>query len=222
MVALALLIFGAVIVGYASIAGTLPPPDELQARASHFASTLIYDREGGLLNEVADPAHGRRTVVPLDRISPYLQDATIATEDPNFYQHAGVDPVGIAARRLLRGKGARISSPGRAAARSPNSWSSSPFFRPSARMARKVKEAILAAEITRRYTKDAILQIYLNEINYGNLAYGIEAAARNLFRQAGHRPDPGGSCLAGRASAGAGLLRSLYAAVGSQRRTLDR
>ena len=56
--------------------------DELQARASHFASTLIYARDGSVLNEVGDPNFGRRTAVPLDQISPYLLDATIATEDP--------------------------------------------------------------------------------------------------------------------------------------------
>ena len=102
IVAALALFFGVALVGYASIARDLPPPDELQARVSQFASTLIYDREGNILNEVADPNHGRRTVVPLDSISQYVQDATIATEDPNFYHHPGVDPVGVATRRLLR------------------------------------------------------------------------------------------------------------------------
>ena len=96
VVALAALILAVLMVGYASAARGLPRPDELQARASHFSSTVLYDRQGGLLNEVGDPDYGRRTAVPLDQIAPYLVDATIATEDPNFYHHPGVDPVGIA------------------------------------------------------------------------------------------------------------------------------
>ena len=61
-----------------------------------FDSTLVYDREAALLSEVGDPNYGRRTAVALDQISPYLVDATIVTEDPNFYRHPGVDPIGIA------------------------------------------------------------------------------------------------------------------------------
>ena len=72
LAALGVLAFGVVLVGYASIARDLPQPDELQARVSQFASTLIYDRDGNILNEVGDPDYGRRTVVPIDRISPYL------------------------------------------------------------------------------------------------------------------------------------------------------
>ena len=113
IVALGVLALGVVLVGYASIARDLPMPDELQARASHFASTLIYDRDGNVLNEVGDPNFGRRTAVPLDRISPYLVDATIATEDPNFYQHPGVDPVGLLRGALLRGEGAQPFRAGR-------------------------------------------------------------------------------------------------------------
>ncbi|MCX7707356.1 MAG: transglycosylase domain-containing protein, partial [Anaerolineae bacterium] len=96
LVALGTLLFGLALVGYASIARDLPQPEELQARVSQFRSTLIYDRDGNVLSEVGDPNYGRRTAVPLDQISPYLIDATIATEDPNFYQHPGVDPVGLA------------------------------------------------------------------------------------------------------------------------------
>ena len=100
-------VIGGVFIGYATIAAGLPAPDELQARASQFNSTLIYDREGGLLNEVADPNYGRRTAVSLDAISPYLKAATLATEDPNFYEHLGVDPVGIARAALSRGQVSR-------------------------------------------------------------------------------------------------------------------
>jgi membrane peptidoglycan carboxypeptidase len=177
---LGILIAGLVLVGYASIASGLPSPDELQARVSQFASTLVYDRQGGLLTEVGDPNYGRRTAVTLDRISPYLVDATIATEDPNFYRHPGVDPIGIA-RALYYAVKERDFGSGPGGSTITQQLVKLAFLSPERTLARKAKEAILAAEITRRYPKDTILQIYLNEINYGNLAYGIEAAAETYF-----------------------------------------
>ncbi len=177
--ALGVLVFGVVLVGYAGVARGLPMPDELQARASHFASTLIYDRDGNVLNEVGDPNFGRRTAVPLDRISPYLRDATIATEDPNFYKHPGVDPVGLLRALYYAVKERSLSGPGGSTI--TQQLVKLTFLSSEKSIARKVKEAILAAELTRRYPKETILQIYLNEIYYGNLAYGIEAAAETYF-----------------------------------------
>jgi membrane peptidoglycan carboxypeptidase len=173
------LALGVLLVGYAAIARDLPMPDELQARASHFASTLIYDRDGNVLNEVGDPNFGRRTAVPLDRISPYLIDATIATEDPNFYRHPGVDPVGLLRALYYAVKERSLSGPGGSTI--TQQLVKLTFLSSERTLTRKVKEAILAAELTRRYPKDTILQIYLNELNYGNLAYGIEAAAETYF-----------------------------------------
>ena len=179
VLAFGLLIVGGALVAYASIARDLPPPEELQQRASHFASTIIYDRQGGVINEMADPNFGRRTVVPLDRISPNLVAATIATEDPNFYQHAGVDPVGIARAIYHAIREQNLSGPGGSTI--TQQLVKLTFLSAERSLSRKVKEAILAAEITRRYSKETILQIYLNEINYGNLTYGIEAAAETYF-----------------------------------------
>ncbi len=179
VVALAVLALGLLLVGYASIARDLPMPDELQARASHFASTLIYDRDGSVLNEVGDPNFGRRTAVPLDRISPYLRDATIATEDPNFYKHPGVDPVGLLRALYYAVREHTLSGPGGSTI--TQQLVKLTFLSSERSLSRKVKEAILAAELTRRYPKDTILQIYLNEIYYGNLAYGVEAAAETYF-----------------------------------------
>jgi membrane peptidoglycan carboxypeptidase len=182
VIALAVLIVGLLLAGYASAARELPRPDELQARVSHFASTLIYDRQGGLLEEVGDPNYGRRTVVPLAQISPYLADATIATEDPNFYRHAGVDPMGIA-RALYHAVKEQDFASGPGGSTITQQLVKITFLSSERSLSRKVKEAILAAEITRRYPKDTVLQIYLNEIYYGNLAYGIEAAAETYFGQ---------------------------------------
>ena len=73
-----------------------PVPDELRERQPNFASSQIYDRDGRLLHEIIDPTAGKRTYVPIAQISPYLQLATVATEDRNFYQHGGFDPIAIA------------------------------------------------------------------------------------------------------------------------------
>ncbi len=166
-------------IGYASVARDLPPADELSERASTFASTLVYDRNGQILNEIADPNYGRRTAVTIDQISPYVIDATIATEDPNFYSHPGVDPVGIARAVYYAIRERDLSGPGGSTI--TQQLVKLTFLSAEKTISRKVKEAILAAEITRRYDKDTILQIYLNEIYYGNLAYGIEAAAETYF-----------------------------------------
>ncbi len=80
---------------YAYVAPQLPPPEELARRAVAFSSTKIYDREGRLLYEFIPPGGGRRTVVPLSSISPYVIMATVATEDARFFQHQGVDPIAV-------------------------------------------------------------------------------------------------------------------------------
>ena len=85
---------------YFSIARTLPDVAELRQKASQFETTRILDRNGNVLYEILDPNAGRRTYVPLNKISPYLVAATIATEDKDFYSHPGFDPLAIIARLL--------------------------------------------------------------------------------------------------------------------------
>src|SRR5215208_519236 len=80
---------------YYSIARTLPSVEDLQNRASQFETTRILDRNGNPLYDILDPSAGRRTYVTLDRISPVLLAATIATEDKDFYSHPGFDPWAI-------------------------------------------------------------------------------------------------------------------------------
>lgn len=172
----------AIITGYALIAAQLPPPEELVERQSAFVSSQIYDREGNLLYEVLDPHGGRRTYVPLDRISPYLVQATIATEDADFYRHPGFDPVAIF-RSLYYNleAGETVSGASTIAQQLSRILLLSPEERFQQTAWRKIREIVLAFEITRRYPRDTILEIYLNEINYGNLAYGAQAAAQTYF-----------------------------------------
>jgi penicillin-binding protein 1C len=182
--AVILLLMGgtALLFSYYSIARTLPSVADLQNRASQFETTRILDRNGNLLYEILDPTAGRRTYVPLDRISPALVAATIATEDKEFYSHPGFDPVAII-RALWEnyrtgGEGGGASTITQQLARA---LLLTPEERAERTYSRKAREIILAAEITRRYSKDEILELYLNEIYYGNLAYGVEAAAETYF-----------------------------------------
>lgn len=167
-------------VAYWSVARELPA--DLTERAAQFETARIYDAKGNLLYEINDPTAGRRTRVPLNKISPNLIAATIATEDRNFYQNPGFDPIGIA-RAIWQNvnAGDTVSGASTITQQLVRALVLPPEERAERTTRRKVREIILAAEITRRYSKDEILELYLNEIYYGNLAYGIEAAAQTYF-----------------------------------------
>ncbi|HVN15608.1 MAG TPA: PBP1A family penicillin-binding protein [Anaerolineales bacterium] len=167
---------------YYSIARTLPSIEDLRNHASQFETTRILDSKGDLLYEILDPNAGRRTYVPLDKISPNVVAATIATEDKDFYSHPGFDPLAII-RALWQNytSGGTVSGASTITQQLARSLLLSPEERTQQTYLRKTREIILAAEITRRYSKDEILELYLNEIYYGNLAYGIEAAAETYF-----------------------------------------
>ena len=184
--AIALLLVGMGVAAFAiykyfDIAKTLPAVDELQNRASQFETTRILDRNGNILYEIVDPNAGKRTYVPLDRISPYLIAATIATEDKEYYNHPGFDLLALARALYTNYTSGEIVS------------GASTITQQLARMLllteerfeqsyeRKAREIILSAEITRRYTKEQVLELYLNEIFYGNFAYGVEAASEIYF-----------------------------------------
>ncbi len=178
---------------YWRIAQTLPDPSDLKDRASQFQSTFIYDSSGQLLYELNDPNKGRRTTIPLDQISPYLIAATIATEDRDYYTHPGFDLIAIS-KAVYRAW--RYDTEMAGASTITQQLTRALYLRladcdkPDAEAAcyersfdRKLREIVLAAEINRTYTKDQILEFYLNEIYYGNLAYGIEAASKTYFNK---------------------------------------
>src|SRR6266498_2437568 len=180
----------ALLFSYYSIARTLPNVEDLKTHASQFETTRILDRNGNELYEILDPSAGRRTYVPLSQISPVLVAATIATEDKDFYTHPGFDPVAI-----IRALWQNYKSNGQSGGASTitqqlaRALLLSPEERAQRTISRKAREIILAAEITRRYSKDDILELYLNEIYYGNLAYGIEAASETYFGKSANQLD---------------------------------
>jgi 1A family penicillin-binding protein len=170
---------------YLWIASQLPSAEELRPRAHQFATTQILDREGNLLWEIIDPSGGRRTDVSLSQVSPDLIRATLATEDRYFFLNVGVDPVAIA-RAIYSNlnEGEIVSGASTITQQLARNVFLTPAERTQKSLARKIKEAVLAMEINRRYHKRQILELYFNQIYYGNLAYGVEAAAQTYFGKA--------------------------------------
>ncbi|MBK9712816.1 MAG: transglycosylase domain-containing protein [Kouleothrix sp.] len=145
-------------------------------------TTQILARDGTLLYELVDPQGGRRTVVALDQIPKPLRDATIAVEDANFYDNPGVDLRGIVRAVLLNYQSQDIVSGGSTITQQlVRNVLLPPESRTEISFDRKLREAILAYKVSRKYSKDQILGIYLNEVYYGNSAYGVEAAAQTYF-----------------------------------------
>ena len=167
---------------YFTIAATLPSVDDMKSRASQFETTRFFDRNGDLLYEMIDPNAGRRTYIPLEKISPYVIAATIAVEDKEFYNHPGFDPVALV-RALVQNylSGEVVSGASTITQQLARGLFMTDTEATEISVRRKAREIILSAEMTRRYSKNEILELYLNEFNYGNLAYGIEAAAETYF-----------------------------------------
>lgn len=155
------------------LAFNLPSPDKI-VRQEGF-STKILDRNGKSLYDIYRDE--RRTPVKLDDIPLYLRQATIAIEDKNFYSHQGFDPFGMV-RGFLR-----IFTRGRAQGGSTLTQQlvKNVLLTSERTLWRKIKEFTLAVQIERKYSKDEILQMYLNEAPYGGTARGVEAASEIYF-----------------------------------------
>jgi len=170
------------VVGYAGIASQLPSPTALRERQTVFVSSKIFDRNGGLLYEVIDPHGGRRTYVSFEEISSHLINATVATEDRNFWRHPGFDPIAITRAVYYALTEQEIVS---GASTITQQLARNVILDPEERVERtakrKIKEIVLAAELRRTYSKKKVLETYLNELYYGNQAYGIQAAAETYF-----------------------------------------
>lgn len=142
-------------------------------------STKIYDRTGEVL---LFDIHGdiRRTVIPIEDISRHLRNATIAIEDAEFYQHAGIRPTrtlkaifdNITTGNLLGGQGGSTLT---------QQVVKNVYLTREKTVTRKVKEWVLAIAIEKELTKDEILSVYLNEMPYGGTIYGAQEAAKYFF-----------------------------------------
>lgn len=142
-------------------------------------STKIYDRTGTiLLYEI----HGgeKRTIVDLEKISPHIIKTTLAAEDDKFYEHHGFSLKGIV-RSLIH----NIIHPNdlRGGSTITQQLARNAFLTTEKNILRKLKEAILTIKIEKTYSKNQILEMYLNQINYGHNVYGIEAASNFYFNK---------------------------------------
>ena len=154
----------------------LPEPGQIMDR-SVALSTKIYDRTGEvLLYEIHGPEN--RTLVKIADIPEHVVNATIAIEDKNFYQHSGFDPLGwvragfntvFRLRRL--GGGSTLTQ----------QLVKNVLLTNQRSVSRKVKEFVLSVQIEKKYSKDEILQMYLNESPYGGTAWGVQAASETYF-----------------------------------------
>ena len=161
---------------YQTYTRDLPDPSSLSAKELAQA-TKIYDRNGVLLY-VKHTDGVIRTVVPLSAISPHLTEATISLEDRYFYTHNGIDVPRILSAAVANVTHQRIEQGGSTITQQ---LVKRMFVGSDPSLERKVREAVLAMEIERRYSKNQILTLYLNQIFYGHEAYGAEAAAQTYF-----------------------------------------
>ncbi|MCL6471941.1 MAG: PBP1A family penicillin-binding protein [Firmicutes bacterium] len=138
-------------------------------------ATYIYAKDGTLITKLYVD---NRTIVPLNKISPTLQKAVISIEDQRFYEHSGVDYIRIIGALLRDIKSGEATQGGSTITQQ---YVKNAYFSPEKTIQRKIREAFLATKLERNYTKEQILEKYLNTIYFGNQAYGIEAASQTYF-----------------------------------------
>ncbi len=166
---------------YAWVTYDLPSLDSIEAGLA-LPSTRIYDRRGRLLYEILPPEQGRNRVIPLDAIPEYCIQAVIATEDANYYSHPGVDIVGILRALWINLQGGEVLAGGSTITQqTARLLLLDPQQQAERTLRRKLREMVLALRLQNAYSKEHVLALYLNQVYFGNLAYGIEAAARTYF-----------------------------------------
>lgn len=160
----------------------LPSAEQLKNISFH-QSTVILDRTGKLLYTI----HGEenREIVLLKDISPYLVKATLAVEDQHFYEHRGFYPKRILGAFYYKIIGFLTGTEMKLAGASTitQQFAKNAFLTSERTLSRKIKELILAFRLEQAYTKDQILEMYLNKIPYGNNGYGIERASQIYFNK---------------------------------------
>ena len=165
----------AIIIFVSIISRNIPNPNQLIDREIA-QSTTIYDRTG---ENILYEFHGteKRTLVKLEDIPKYVGQATIAIEDKNFYKHGGFSiwaMVRTAITNVIYNRKAGGST-------LTQQFVKNALLTSEKKYSRKIKEIIIAQKIEKKFSKDEILQMYLNEIPYGSNAYGIEAASQKYF-----------------------------------------
>lgn len=161
----------------------LPSIDNLDAGMA-LPSTRIYDRKGRLLYEILPTEQGRNRNIAFDEMPDHCINAVIATEDANYYRHPGVDPVGILRAVWINLQGGDIIAGGSTITQqTARILLLDPQQQAERTLHRKLREMVLALQLQARYSKEEVLNLYLNQVYFGNLAYGIDGAARAYFHK---------------------------------------
>jgi len=159
-----------------SIFYKLPTPDKLKNFQATPLSTQILDRNGKLLYEIYHEQN--RTPIKLKNLPLYVAKATIAIEDKDFYKHGGVSIVGGIVRAI---KDMFLTQQVQGGSTITQQLIKTSLLTPERTLQRKIREIILALWTEKIFTKDEILEMYLNQVPYGGEAYGIEEASRLYF-----------------------------------------
>lgn len=140
------------------------------------ASSQILDMNGNLITNIH--ATENRTLVTLDKIPKNLQNAFIAVEDNRFYEHSGIDPRGIMRALYSNIVSGEVAEGGSTITQQ---LAKNAFLSQERTITRKIQEVFIAIRLEQQYTKDEILEMYLNQIYFGRGAYGVQAAAQTYF-----------------------------------------
>ena len=165
---------GAALWAFTLLPGQLPSVRNLE-QFGPSQGTRVYTDDDELMTELQEV---RRTFVPLAEIPLSLRQAIIAVEDAQFYSHYGINFRGIARAAWNNLRYGRIVEGGSSITQQ---LAKVLFLTPDKSFSRKLKEAVIALELERRYSKDRILELYLNQIYFGHGSYGVEAASRTYF-----------------------------------------
>lgn len=158
-------------------------PNAAQVSAKTFQTTRIYDRNGTLLQEVDNPDFGWRSYVPYDKISPYLINATVSSEDSTFWTNEGVEPLAVVRGAVINFSGAGSSGGSTITQQLVRGIYPDQISALDVSLTRKAREAMAAVALARQYSKTDIMTMYLNQIYYGARSYGIESASQTYFNK---------------------------------------
>jgi len=166
-------------------------PDVRQLR-NFFPSetTYIYDIKGKLLASIHGEAN--REVVPLDRISPNLKRAVLASEDSHFYDHHGINPTGVGRALVVNWVAGGVREGGSTITMQ---LVKNLFLSQRRAFTRKIAEAVLAVRLEQILSKDQILEMYLNQVYWGHNNYGVQTAARSYFNKSAENLTLGESAM---------------------------
>jgi membrane peptidoglycan carboxypeptidase len=172
------LVIGFAVDAYAqSFFDSLPSIHGLDS-ASFAGDTIITDRNGSQLADVGYHTGDHRLAVPLKQIAPTMVQATVAIEDKGFYTNPGFDAMAILRAIYDNLRTGHITS---GASTITQQLAKQQFLTPDQTYSRKIKELALAYELSQTYSKDQIMELYLNKSFYGSQSYGVEAAAQSYF-----------------------------------------